>query len=253
MVQRMNLSSFTSFLLAAALWLGTAVTTSAMFQGSFLYFPSHSKDSFQLSEWKLDGRLIGYAAPAANPKRIWLMCHGNGGQAAHRHFMRKNLPADESLYILEYPGYGQRPGKPSMKSINAAAVEAFTGLRKQFPDLPVAVIGESLGSGPASYLCSLDDSPTRLVLIVPYDKLVNVAKEHVRFLPVGMLMRDKWDNGKSLAAYKKRIDIFAATNDTVIPIHHAKSLAASLPHAHFHEMNCGHNDWTVLHLVKIEP
>ncbi|MGC4074693.1 MAG: hypothetical protein QM760_19760 [Nibricoccus sp.] len=248
----MKLPPFISVLLATALWLGTTATSSAMFEGSFLYFPSHLKETFGLTEWKLDNRVVGYASIVENPKRIWLMCHGNGGQAAHRHFMRENIPPGESLYILEYPGYGQRPGKPSMKSINAAAVEAFTALRKQFPDLPIGVIGESLGTGPASYLCSREDTPDRLVLIVPYNQLVKVAKEHVRYLPVSLLMRDKWDNGKALANYKQPIEIFAAINDTVIPIHHARSLAAAVPHARFHEMNCGHNDWTTLHLVKIE-
>jgi pimeloyl-ACP methyl ester carboxylesterase len=242
----------TALVLFTVLALAAATTASAMLEGKFLYFPSHLKETFNLTEWKLDGRLIGYASTVENPKRIWLMCHGNGGQAAHRHFMRESLPPGESLYILEYPGYGQRAGKPSMKSINAAAIEAFTALRKQYPDLSIAVIGESLGSGPASYLCSRDDSPERLVLIVPYDKLVDVAKKHIRYLPVSLLMRDKWDNGKALANYKRPVDIYAATNDTIIPIHHARSLAATVPHAHFHEMNCGHNDWTSLRLVKIE-
>ena len=139
-----------------------------------------------------------------------------------------------------------------MKAINAAAVEAFAELRKQFPGVPLGLIGESLGSGPASYLCSRDDTPDRLVLIVPYNQLVKVAKEHVRYLPVSLLMRDKWDNGEALANYKKPVEIFAATNDTVIPIHHARSLAATLPHARFHEMPCGHNDWATLRLVRIE-
>ncbi len=248
----MKSSRITPLVLFLTLWLGSAVQSSAMFEGQFLYFPSHLKETFGLSEWKIDNRLIGYASIAENPKRIWLMCHGNGGQAAHRHFMCENIPPGDSLYILEYPGYGRRPGKPSMKSINAAAIEAFTELRKKFPDLPIGVIGESLGTGPASYLCSRDVSPDRLVLIVPYNKLLTVAKEHVRYLPVSLLMRDKWDNGKALANYKRPIDIFAATNDTVIPIHHARSLAATIPHARFHEMNCGHNDWTTLGLVKIE-
>ncbi|MET0262579.1 MAG: alpha/beta hydrolase, partial [Rariglobus sp.] len=150
---------------------------------------------------------------------MWLVLHGNAGQASNRQYIVDCLPADAAVYIMEYPGYGLRAGKPSMKSINAAAVEAFTELRKNFPDLPIGVIGESLGTGPASYLCSRDETPDRLILIVPYNKLVNVAKEHIRFLPVSLLMRDKWDNGKALTAYKKPIDIYAATNDTVIPIH----------------------------------
>jgi len=96
-----------------------------------------------------------------------------------------------------------------MDSINAAAVEAYALLRTLYPEVPIGVIGESLGSGPASYLCSLPDPPARAVLIVPFDNLAAVAGEHFPFLPVGLLLRDKWDNVAALAGYAGRVDIYA--------------------------------------------
>jgi pimeloyl-ACP methyl ester carboxylesterase len=249
----MRWSRLGSIVFLSVLLFGGASRSSAMLESSFLYFPSHSADTHGLTAWRIDDRLIGYAHLAPAPKRIWLMCHGNGGQASQRDYVLGSLPPGDSLYILEYPGYGERPGKPSMRAINAAALEAFHALKKLHPTLPLGIIGESLGSGPSSYLCTLADAPDRLVLIVPFDRLVDVAKEHIRFLPVSWLMRDKWDNISALKNYRGTIDIFGATRDTIIPIHHAKALAASLPSARFHEMDCDHNDWSSLHLVKIEP
>lgn len=223
----------------------------AMLEGSFLYFPSHTTNESRLTEWKINGALVGYARTVSSPRSIWLITHGNGGQASHRQYIVDLLPADTSVFVLEYPGYGLRPGKPSMQSINAAAQEALADLRARHPGLPVGVLGESLGSGPASFLCSLNAPPDRVVLMVPYDNLLSVAKKHMRWLPVGLLMRDKWDNVKSLSAYKGRVDIFGAVNDTIIPIVHARNLAQSVPQARYVELPCGHGDWSRQPQAKI--
>jgi hypothetical protein len=34
-------------------------------------------------------------------------------------------------------------------------------------------------------------------------------------------------------------------------VHHARQLAQSLPRATYHEVNCGHNDWSNRQVVKI--
>ncbi|PTY08706.1 alpha/beta hydrolase [Opitutaceae bacterium EW11] len=246
------MAAFFRFLAILAL-LGLPRPCFAMLEGTFLYFPSHGPVSSFLQPWRIDGRQLGVASTVEHPRFIWLMCHGNAGQAANRGYVRACLPPEDSVYVLEYPGYGDREGSPSMKSINAAALEAYAALRRGFPGVPVGVIGESLGSGPASYLCSLTDPPDRAVLIVPFDNLLSVAKEHLRWLPVGLLMRDRWDNAAALSHYAGRIEIFGAASDEVIPVRHARQLAAALPRATYREMPCGHNDWSISGGVRIQP
>lgn len=239
-------------LAGAAFWIAMANPLFAMFEGSLLYFPSHAAPGSDLQEWSADGKFMGYSHTVAAPRMVWLMFHGNAGQASQRGYIRASLPATDSVFVMEYPGYGRKDGSPSMKSINAAATEAYAALVRLYPGVPIGVIGESLGSGPASFLCSLSNPPSRLVLIVPFDNLVSVAKERVGFLPVSWLMRDKWDNEKALSKYSGRVDIYGALEDTVIPVHHARHLAASLPGAKYHELKCGHNDWSAGDLVRIE-
>ncbi|CAM2856390.1 alpha/beta hydrolase [Rariglobus hedericola] len=240
------------FVLTLLLFLaGLTPPAHAMLEGKLLYFPSHEPNRSALTEWKVDGALAGYARLVAQPRAIWLITHGNGGQAADRTYIIDNLPADTSVYVLEYPGYGLRPGKPSMKSINAAALSAYEALRALHPGLPLNVFGESLGSGPASYLCSLPVPPDALVLAVPYDNLLSVAKESISFLPVGLLMRDKWDNVKTLSAYKNPVTIFGALHDTIIRVTHARALAKTIPHVRYIELPCGHNEWSLSPQVRI--
>jgi len=47
------------------------------------------------------------------------------------------------------------------------------------------------------------------------------------------------------------VEIFGAEEDNVIPIQHARKLAASVPSAWFHGIPGGHNDWAKENRVEI--
>lgn len=232
-------------LLSLAVFSIVAPAAHAMLENTFLYFPGHEPNRSRLTDWRIDNELLGCARIVEKPRAVWLICHGNAGQAADRQYIVDLLPADTCVYVLEYPGYGLRPGSPSMASINEAARSAYARLRAAYPSTPVGVFGESLGSGPASHLCSLASPPDRLVLVTPFDNLLSVAKKQIRGLPVSLLMRDKWDNTRALSAYQGPVLIFGARLDTIIPVVHARALAASIPQARYVELECGHNDWSL--------
>ena len=213
-------------------------------QREFLFFPSHHVGNNGLAEWKKDGQVIGYSRQVPAPQNVWLMLHGNGGQAADRTYAIRCFSERDSVFILEYPGYGARAGKPSRASFDAAAAEAYLLLRETFPNTPVCVVSESIGSGPACMLAAQTPPPDKIVLVVPFDDLKSVAAGHVPFLPTGLILRGSWDNIHSLSAYLGPVEIFGAEQDEVIPIEHAKKLAGSIAQAKFHIIPGGHNDWS---------
>lgn len=223
----------------------------ASVQRKLLYFPSHLDLSNQLTPWFHRHEIIGYAREVPVPKNVWLMLHGNGGQAAHRASILPCFSRDDAVFIVEYPGYGLRNGTPSMTSINAAARVAYDLLREKYPGTPLCIVGESLGSGPACLLTTHPRPPEKLVLIVPYDELAKVAASHFPFLPVRLMLHDNWNNVIALANYQGPLEIYAEKFDHVIPITHAKSLATTKPQTIFHELTGGHNDWTLELTVKI--
>ncbi|HEX2861658.1 MAG TPA: hypothetical protein VHN79_08460 [Lacunisphaera sp.] len=240
-----------SLSLLALLALGLGVTGCRSLPRKLLYYPTHETRSNGLTAWKDGDRVIGLARTVPQPRNVWLLTHGNAGQAADRSYVLPAFAPDDAVYILEYPGYGQRPGSPSETAFNTAAQEAYELLRTQFPHTPVCVAGESIGSGPASWLGTLPHPPDKIVLIVPFDILAAVAKGHYPFLPVRLLLPDKWDNLASLRAYRGPVEIFAAKQDTVIPISHARALAACRPDIVLHEFDAGHNDWSRHNHVRI--
>lgn len=238
---------FTILIGASVMWL----TGCTGIQRKFLFYPTHHNGDNGLTAWQAEGKTIGYSRQVTSPENVWLMLHGNGGQASHRTYAIPCFSERDSVFILEYPGYGARDGKPSRASFDAAATEAHLLLRKTFPNIPICVAGESIGSGPACTLATQSQPPNKIVLVVPFDNLTSVAAEHVSFLPVSWILEAKWDNTHSLSSYKGPVEIFGAEQDTVIPIDHAKKLAAAIPSAQFHSIPGGHNDWSRQSQVKI--
>ena len=238
---------------AIALVLYIALATAVFFyQRSLLYFPAHRTPSTRLTPWREGEHTIGYCREVPNPQALWLMLHGNAGQAADRDYVLSRLSDEDSLYVLEYPGYGARAGTPCLESINQAAAAAYRLLRSQHPSVPVCVLGESLGSGPACSLAREKIPPDKIVLVVPFDSLASAASEQFWFLPVRLLLRDSWNNVAALRHYAGPVDIFGATGDTIIPIAHARALARQIPNAHFTAIDGGHNDWSESTQVQVK-
>src|SRR4051812_15791884 len=79
-------------------------------QRSMLFFPTHLAPSTRLTPWVDGVRTMGYCREVPNSHAVWLMMHGNAGQAADRDYVLSRMADEDSLYVLEYPGYGRRGG-----------------------------------------------------------------------------------------------------------------------------------------------
>ncbi len=246
----MRLKLLTTFVLLMSVALLGTIGCSSI-ERRLLFFPTHRAHDNSLAPWILNGEVIGYSRKVESPKNVWLMLHGNGGQASDRLYAVPCFSSEDSVFILEYPGYGNRKGVPSMASFNRAAKEAYESLRVAYPHIPVCVAGESIGSGPASSLASLSRPPDKFVLIVPFDKLSLVAQDRFPFFLVHLLLTDDWDNVKALSNYKGPVEIIGAESDTIIPVKHAKALAAAIPGSKLVIIGGGHNDWSREGRVKI--
>jgi acetyl esterase/lipase len=222
-------------------------------QRSLLYHPTHLVVESVLQPWRVDGAYWGHTREVAEPREVWLVCHGNGGQAAHRDYLLGHFADDVSVYVLEYPGYGDRPGQTTAENINAVTRAAWAELRARHPGLPMGVLGESIGGGPAALLAQEANPPEQIVLLVPFDQLHRVAGAHYWWLPVKWLMRDQWDNVAALRDYRGEVVIQPARDDEIIPLEHARALAAALPSARWVEMAGGHNSWEWDGTWQIEP
>ncbi|HUS36024.1 MAG TPA: alpha/beta hydrolase [Verrucomicrobiae bacterium] len=217
----------------------------------FLFYPSHGSSLNGFTAWSHEGELIGVSRTVAAPRNVWLFLHGNAGQAADREYALPCFSDGDSVFIMEYPGYGKRRGRPGKDSFNAAAKEAYLLLRKTYPTAPVCVASESIGAGPACSLATAEPAPDKMVLVVPFEDMGLVARDHFPGWFVKLALSSDWNNVASLAGYKGQVDIFAAEGDTLIAPRHAQALAGSIANAKFTLVPGGHNDWAESELVKV--
>jgi pimeloyl-ACP methyl ester carboxylesterase len=87
-------------------------------------------------------------------------------------------------------------------------------------------MGRSLGSGVAVQLAAARPV-ARLVLVTPFDSLVNVAKEHFGWLPVGWLLRDRYESASRAREVTAPVLIVIAGEDEIIPERRSRALTAA--------------------------
>lgn len=202
----------------------------ASLQRRMIYFPTRAPEAALLAAaaregvepWREEsGALIGWRARAAAqpPRARVLVFHGNAGMALHRTDYAEGpgtaLGAD--VCVLEYPGYGARTGDPSEAALLDAGEKALRQLVSEARS-PVFLVGESIGSGVAAGVAArAPESVAGIVFITPMSSLADVAAHHYPFLPVRLLLVDRYPVIEWLKGYRGPIAVVLAAEDEVIP------------------------------------
>jgi pimeloyl-ACP methyl ester carboxylesterase len=200
----------------------------AIFQRRLIYLP-HVQTSEQVEQMARKAKLERWKDPsgqAIGMKRLSpkqpvvgrvLVEYGSGGCAtgcAHYADVIQDVSAFD-VFILEYPGYADRPGSPSQKSLFRAADEAFQLLATNGP---VYLVGESLGTGVAAYLAGTHpDKVAGVVLLAPYNRLADAAQYDYPILPVHLLLVDRFPSEDYLRNYHGPVGVLVAGEDEVVP------------------------------------
>jgi uncharacterized protein len=150
--------------------------------------------------------------------------------------------------LVEYPGYGRSHGKPSEASIREAQLAAYDFLVRQPAVDPSRIIayGRSLGGGAACAL--IRERPVAaLILESTFTSVRPLAR---RFGLIGPLLLDPFDNLSAVETYAHPTLMLHGEKDLVIPVAHARELAARARVAELYTFDCGHNDcprpWTTI-------
>jgi len=145
------------------------------------------------------------------------------------------------VLLVEYPGFGRSAGKPGEKSITETAVAAYDAalLREEVDPERIVLFGRSLGGGAACAVAARRPSAA-MILQSAFTSIRPFARS---FLVPGFLVRDVFDNGKVLAAYRKPVLLFHGSGDTTVPPWHSRELQRLAPSARLVEFPCDHNDF----------
>lgn len=167
-------------------------------------------------------------APACGPVRAAvLLCHGIGETVDHWFEVQKLLASDGvASLVFDYAGYGKSSGRIRWKQCEKDTIEAFGTLKALLPDLPVSLLGFSLGSGIAAAV--LDRvAPEKLILCSSFTSFQAAACS--AGLPRGLLSLAPpiWDTESSLRRCSQPVLILHCKRDRLFPTQMASTLAAS--------------------------
>jgi uncharacterized protein len=153
-----------------------------------------------------------------------LVAPGNGGNRQGRLPLAAALAAEGfHVLLLDYRGYGGNPGRPSETGLARDARAGWEHLTatEGLPPHRVILFGESLGGGVvtalAADLCTAGPPPGGLVLRSPFTSLAAVGREHYPLLPVGLLLRDRYDVLGAIPRICAPVAVVYGTADTIVP------------------------------------
>jgi len=200
-----------------------------------------------------EGERIKVWVVARPGSRALLYFGGNAEDVAGNVDLFTEAFPDRSLYLVNYRGYGGSGGRPTEAGLRADALAVFDHVRRERAE--IAVMGRSLGSGVAVQLAS-ERPVERLVLVTAYDSLVNVAREYFRWLPVGLLLRDRYESATRANEVEAPVLIVIAGEDEIISRERSEALAAAFtPGQAQVEVvpGVGHNtlDWSPAYLQAV--
>jgi len=200
--------------------------------------------------WPEEGDSYGalLAEPTGPVLGTCLIWHGNAGSARQRGYLAAPLlRMGWRVVVAEYPGYGARPHGSRREAALTAEARALTADVQRHFGGPVIVIGESLGAAMAATVAGDPAVPVSgVILFTPWFDLAGVARVHYPWLPVGLLLRDQFDNAAALRNYRGPILVVTAGSDEIIPAKEGQRLyqALATPVKRLHEIPVArHNDW----------
>jgi fermentation-respiration switch protein FrsA (DUF1100 family) len=175
---------------------------------------------------------------------------GNAGNRALRAPLAAALSrAGFAVLLFDYRGYGGNPGRPSEEGLlrDARAAWAYLERRPGIDGERIVFFGESLGCAVAIAL-ALEHSPRALVLRSPFTSLVEVGRLHYPFLPVRLLLRDRFPNEEKIVSVRAPVLVIAGETDSIVPPRQSQRVfqAASAPKRYLEIPGADHNDQAFL-------
>ena len=180
-------------------------------------FPT--EDGLVLSGWFVPSRGAAIAGTV-------IVFNGNAANRAYRAPLAAAL-RDHRFQVLlfDYRGYGGNGGGPTEPGLlaDARAARAYLLRRGDVDASRLVYFGESLGAAVAIALAA-EHSPAAMVLRSPFTSLVDVGRVHYPFLPVALLLRDRFASFDLIRAVGCPVLVIAGDGDRIVPVGQSRRL-----------------------------
>ena len=185
-------------------------------QRSMQYFPTPAPVNVEAQKFELpsDGLLLNGWVINPGKQRAMIYFGGNGEAVEYNaEVFKKTLP-DVSVYLLPYRSYSGNPGEVSEENCYRDALKLYDQIKSRHHS--INALGRSLGSGVATYLAS-QRKIDKLILVTPYDSMLNVAQEKYPIFPVSLLLKDGYESWRQAPVIQSDVLVLIAGLDEIIP------------------------------------
>ncbi len=198
----------------------------------------HTPDGQTLEGW--------YSAPQPG-KPVFLFLHGQGSTLELGKWRYTRMHKEGVGFLaLAYRGYSGSTGSPTEAGLLIDGLAGYDWLKSQgVRDQDIVIHGHSLGTGVATYIAT--QRPARaLILEAPFTAASDVAAGRYPFMPVALLMKDKFLSRERIKAVHMPVLVIHGDRDHVIPFAEGQRLfdLANEPKTFVHMHGSEHNTLT---------
>ena len=198
-----------------------------LFQRSFIYMPTPVTPTHaQAFPLEVPGATVRISSRPHDGPGALVYFGGNAEDVAYTLSELAELFSDRAIYGMHYRGYSGSSGRPAEAALRSDAQALFELVHARHPD--VIVVGRSLGSSLAIQLAA-EEPISRLVLITPFESILSIVRRVAPFLPMGLLLRDKYESWRYAPRVTCPTLVIAASHDELVPLADTRRLVAAFP------------------------
>ena len=151
--------------------------------------------------------------------------HGNAGKLENRihklnHFKDMNV----NFLIISWRGFSGNSGKPSEQGLYKDGKSAIDWLKNMgLTEKDIILYGESLGTGIATQIAQ-NKKFAGLILETPFTSMVDAAKNVYPYIPVGLLLKDRYENDKKIKKINIPVLVMHGEADKIVPFKMGKKI-----------------------------
>ena len=160
-----------------------------------------------------------------NKKKTLVFFHGNAGDLRNRiHKLNLIKDFDINFLIVAYRGFNGNKGKPTEKGLYEDARSTLNWLAKQkIKEDQIIIYGESLGTG-VSIEIAQNKNFAGIILESPFTSMVDAGKFYYPYLPVSLLLKDRYETIKKLKNINIPILVMHGKKDKIVPFQMGKKV-----------------------------
>ena len=226
---------FTLLLLIFVLIYFFIIISTYIFQRSLLYHPTennYSGDQLLISIKKIKIKtqdnieiLSWYHNKNLNNYKTILFFHGNAGSLENRiHKINHFKDLKVNFLLVAWRGFSGNAGKPTEEGLYEDAQSAIRWLNsKGIKENNIILYGESLGTGIVTEVAQYRNFGG-IILESPFTSMIDVGKDKYPFLPVKLLLKDKYESNKKMKNINIPILVMHGKVDNLVPFHMGKKI-----------------------------